>query len=204
MWYVILTIAIVFCAVLAMRAKLLLSSVLWLAGASAFLSVFLYILGAHELAVIELSVGAGLVTILIVFVLNLVSETPAQGYSTAYRSFGVVCLCVVVGTLGLLILPSMTGNPEVPLISPFSFSNVVWQQRTLDTMLQLLLIFSGSLGVLSLVAERTIEKRPASIEISEAQAAPMGLSNDIAADLVPEAVDDHAKEAQVHHDPVVV
>jgi uncharacterized MnhB-related membrane protein len=199
-----LTIVIVFCAVLAMRAKQLLSSVLWLACASAFLSALLYIIGAHELAVIELSVGAGLVTILIVFVLNLVSESSAQDYSTAYRLFGVVCLCVAIGTLGLLILPSMGGNPDVPLTSPFSFSTVLWQQRTLDTVLQLLLIFSGSLGVLSLVVEKTIEKRPASIAISEVQAAPVGLAKDKAAGMVPEAVNDHSKEAQVYDDPVVV
>lgn len=52
---------------MSLRAKSLLASALWLAGVSARVAALLYDLGAHEVAVVELSVGAGLVTVLLLF-----------------------------------------------------------------------------------------------------------------------------------------
>ena len=66
-------VSIVF-ALQAVRCKRLVRSALWLAGVSAMLSVVLYRLGAHEVAVIELSVGAGLVTVLMVFAIAIAGE----------------------------------------------------------------------------------------------------------------------------------
>lgn len=201
MWFAALTISLVFCAIMAIRAKQLLSSILWLAGASAVLALFLYSIGAHELAVIELSVGAGLVTILVIFVLNLVGETPTQDYSGTYRWFSVVSILVAVGALAMLVLSGLASSPEVSLTSPFSFATVVWKQRTLDTMLQLLLIFSGSLGVLSLVVVNTPAKRSDTNQVETAQTLPT--ESDA---VVPGTTDagDQSKEEQVYHDPVTV
>jgi hypothetical protein len=50
-----------------------LTSALWLAGVSALLATSLYVAGAHEVAVIELSVDTGLVTILLVFAITITS-----------------------------------------------------------------------------------------------------------------------------------
>jgi uncharacterized MnhB-related membrane protein len=58
-------------AVQAIRVKRLISSALWLAGTSALLSISFYLLGAPTVAAIELSVGAGLVTVLFVFAINI-------------------------------------------------------------------------------------------------------------------------------------
>ena len=62
--FIVLTIAMLACAFMAFRAKQLIVSALWLAGCSAILSILMYLLGAFVVAVIELSVGAGLVTVL--------------------------------------------------------------------------------------------------------------------------------------------
>ena len=48
------------------------------ADVSASLAALLYALGAHEVAVIELSVGAGLVTVLFVFAINIAGEEPIE------------------------------------------------------------------------------------------------------------------------------
>ena len=54
-----LVVAVVVCAFLAIQAKRLLSSALWLAGCSAFVSILFYLMGAAELAVIETQRGRG-------------------------------------------------------------------------------------------------------------------------------------------------
>src|SRR5207244_3024706 len=63
-------VASVLCGAAAMRASRLMASGLWLAGTSAFLAISLYRLGAPHVAVIELSVGAGLVAVLFVFTIT--------------------------------------------------------------------------------------------------------------------------------------
>ena len=63
--HLVLTLAASFCAYRALISKHLLPSALYLACVSALVSITLYLLGAYEVAVIELSVGAGLVTVLL-------------------------------------------------------------------------------------------------------------------------------------------
>jgi NADH:ubiquinone oxidoreductase subunit 6 (subunit J) len=74
MFYALLVAVTLVFAIQAIRAKRLLHSALWLAGVSAFLAFIFYLLGAHQVAVIELSVGAGLVTVLFVFAISLAGE----------------------------------------------------------------------------------------------------------------------------------
>ncbi len=71
---VLLGIATLICAIQAIRSNRLLISAIWLAGASALTALIMYLLGAHQVAVIELSVGAGLVTVLFVFAINISGE----------------------------------------------------------------------------------------------------------------------------------
>ncbi|MHB1482597.1 MAG: hydrogenase subunit MbhD domain-containing protein, partial [Bellilinea sp.] len=70
MVHVLIAVVTIVCAILAVRASRLLVSALWLAATSALVALEMYLLGAPEIAVIELSVGAGLVTILFVFAIN--------------------------------------------------------------------------------------------------------------------------------------
>src|SRR5512133_1206204 len=72
--HVIVVAGLLVCAVQAVRAPRLLHSALWLAGTSALTALEMYLLGAPEVAVIELSVGAGLVTVLFVFSINIAGE----------------------------------------------------------------------------------------------------------------------------------
>src|SRR5437879_3665469 len=67
-------VASVLCGAAAMRASRLMASGLWLAGTSAFLAISLYRLGAPHVAVIELSVGAGLVAVLFVFTITTAGD----------------------------------------------------------------------------------------------------------------------------------
>jgi NADH:ubiquinone oxidoreductase subunit 6 (subunit J) len=138
------------CAVMAVRTQKLLISALWLAGASALVALWMYILGAYQIAVIELSVGAGLVTVLFVFAINIAGEGVAQARELLPRwvSWGLVIV-------SLALLAFMALSSALPAGSPvdLKFSTAFWENRAADVMLQIVIIFAGALGILGLLAE---------------------------------------------------
>ncbi len=151
MWHVLIVVGMVGCAIQAIRVNRLLISALWLAGCSALVALLLYLIGAPEIAVIELSVGAGLVTVLFVFAINIAGEDPLAVQSIIPRplAWGLVAAAVLL--LGWLALPGFLadgGSAAQP-----GFAAVLWRDRSLDLMLQIILIFAGVLGVIGLLAE---------------------------------------------------
>ena len=72
--YFLVVAALIYSAHKATRVKGLLNAALWLAGTSCLTSILVYILGSPGLAVIELSVGAGLVTVLFVFAISIIGD----------------------------------------------------------------------------------------------------------------------------------
>jgi uncharacterized MnhB-related membrane protein len=149
--HLVIAAATLACAVQAVRATRLLTSALWLAGDSALVALLIYLLGAPEVAVIELSVGAGLVTVLFVFAINIAGEEVIDTHTIVPRplSWGLIVLALIL--LGWLTLPrTIIPLPESAAVQ---FARMLWQDRGLDVLLQVVLIFSGVLGVLGLLAE---------------------------------------------------
>ena len=147
----LLTVAAIFvCALMAIRTRLL-TSALWLAGTSALVALILFRLGAPEVAVIELSVGAGLVTVLFVFAINIAGDDPVSARSLVPRPLAWL---VALGTLGLggWMALSNLGVP-VPNAQSVPFATVLWEHRHVDAVLQVVLILGGVLAVLGLLAE---------------------------------------------------
>jgi uncharacterized MnhB-related membrane protein len=152
------------CGAMAVRARRLLASALWLAGASAVLSVFLYQLGAPQVAVIELSVGAGLVTVLFVFAINVAGDEAVEGTSVVPRGLAWALTLAPLLILAVGLLPAVAGG-GVAVEEPFV--NVLWQDRALDVVVQVVLIFAGVLGLLGLLAEAEAPLRgPAAREVA--------------------------------------
>ncbi len=139
-------------AIQALRVRALLTSALWLAGVSALSSVLFFLYGGRLAAVIELSVGAGLVTVLFVFAINISGDDAIQTTSVPPLGWMVALAALFMVLLGWFVWPS-------PMIAPASsvpessLSVVLWQDRGLDLMVQIVLIFSGVLGLLGLLAE---------------------------------------------------
>jgi uncharacterized MnhB-related membrane protein len=151
MWHVLIVAGMVICAIQAIRVNRLLISALWLAGCSALVALLMYLIGAPEIAVVELSVGAGLVTVLFVFAINIAGEEALPVQSLIPKPLAWVLVAAAVILLGLLTIPSFltaTGS-QVQL----GFAEILWQDRSLDLMLQIILIFAGVLGVIGLLAE---------------------------------------------------
>ncbi len=157
MLQVSLLIAAVFCAIQAIRSPRLLVAAIWLAGVSALVAVLLYTLGAHEVAVIELSVGAGLVTVLFVFAISLAGDETINLPAIIPRPLAVGLVGVAVLALVWILLPMDIAPAEA---AESSFAVVLWQERGADTLVQLVLIFGGVLGVLGILAEGRPAEQP--------------------------------------------
>ena len=149
--YIVILAAAIYCALEAIRSSRLLHSALWLAGTSALVALVLYLLGAAEVAVIELSVGAGLVTVLFVFAINIAGE---ETFSTRNLVPRPLAWGLAIGSFLLLgyFNISQLQIPATAGTGP-GFFHVVWQVRGLDILLQVALIFAGVLGVLGLLTE---------------------------------------------------
>jgi uncharacterized MnhB-related membrane protein len=152
----LLVIAAIVCAFQVMQAKRLILSTIWLACTSALVATLIYRLGAPEVAVMELSVGAGLVTVLFVFAFSIVGEITQDLKSLVPRPLAWAVSLAAILLLGWFILPlTDSRNP----VAPTSFATVLWDQRGLDVIAQIVLIFSGVIGLLGLLSER--ERKPA-------------------------------------------
>jgi len=148
--HVLLVLAIVVCAGLAVRARPLMSA-LWLAGLSALVSILLYRLGAPEIAVIELSVGAGLITVLLAFAISM-AEDETMPASLVPRPFAWLLVFLAGAALLWLLVPNVTAvRSLVAAEAPFIIQ--VWDNRLLDLAVQMAVVIAGVIGVLSLLGE---------------------------------------------------
>ena len=147
----LLVAAILVCAVQAIRSPRLLFSALWLAGTSALVALEMYLLGAPEVAVIELSVGAGLVTVLFVFAINIAGEEVMSALPVVPRPLARFLILISVLLLGWMNMDVL--GIQVSVFAPLYFKTVLWENRLLDVLLQMVLIFTGVLSVLGMLAE---------------------------------------------------
>ena len=156
--------AAIICAFQVMRAQRLILSTIWLACTSALLATLLYRLGAPQVAVMELSVGAGLVTVLFVFAFSIVGEITQDLKSLLPRPLVWGLSLAAILLMGWFILPLSDSRSPVAMDS---FTTVLWDQRGLDILAQIVLIFSGVIGLLGLLSERQIKaSEPARVIVS--------------------------------------
>ena len=166
--FIVLTLAMLACAFLALRAKQLIVSALWLAGCSAILSILMYLLGAFTVAVIELSVGAGLVTVLFVFAISIAGGESAEVKSIIPRPLALIVSLVSIVLLGFMTISSLV---SLPVATEPPFSEVLWQQRGLDMLVQSGLLFAAVVGMLGLLSEaRVPAKEKKTVPAKEPQA----------------------------------
>lgn len=163
--YGILAVGMVVGALQAIRAPRLITAALWLAAVSMQLAVMLFLLGAPDVAVIELSVGAGLVTVLFVFAISVAGELTEDLPTIVPRPLAASLILFVIIFLTLFLLP--TAAPA-PTAAEADFATVMWEQRAVDVWLQIALIFAGVLGMLGLLTEERVPvKKPVQAQPEE-------------------------------------
>jgi uncharacterized MnhB-related membrane protein len=153
--YAVFLLGAVFCAYRAIVAKRILSATIYLACISALVSAVIYLLGAAQVAVMELSVGAGLVTVLLVYALSVVGDDALDPASVIPKPLAFGAVGTVMILLGLMVYPAIQINVNQ---GTSTLANALWQNRVLDVWIQIALIFSGVMGVLGLLSEQTSSK----------------------------------------------
>jgi hypothetical protein len=108
----------------------------------------LYLIGAYTIAVIELSLSVGLITILLVFAISMVGADSPDTPVSKWINLPLLAamLLLVIGLTVPLLTPQATTNDA-------TFSVTFWLRREADVVAQIALIFAGVLGVLGLLTE---------------------------------------------------
>jgi len=139
------------CAYRAIVSRKILSSAIYLACISALVSAVLYLLGAAQVAVMELSVGAGLVTVLMVYAVSVVGDDAMDPPSVVPKPLAFILVGCIILLLGFMAFPA---DPVYFEHGSLTLAVSLWQSRVLDVWIQIALIFSGVMGVLGLLSEK--------------------------------------------------
>lgn len=148
--FIVLLVMLAACAVMAVYASRLVISALWLAGVSVITALLLYQAGATVAAVLELSIGAGLVTVLLMLAISVAGDKLAPSRRVVPRRLAIGMAAAAALAAVTLVFPIPVYDPDV--VEP-AFGVILWEQRAADVLLQVALIFTGLLTVLGLLAE---------------------------------------------------
>ncbi len=139
---------LVFC-VQAIRARRWIASALWLASASAVLRIVFYALGDFQVAVFELIVGTGLVAILFVFAIGIAGEDAIHSRALPRP----LAWGLAIGAVVLLSLLAPSIDADAAAAQEPAFSGMLWHERGLDALVQIVLLFAGVIGMLGVLSE---------------------------------------------------
>ena len=148
--HLFLLIGLVAFSAVAILCRELLKSAISLAVASIFLALLLFEMGAVYAGVFELSVVAGLITVLFITAIAL---TRAEGEVAEGRAQRWIfpLFFLVLAVVDVLVMRKLLGRiPAIQGGESGSFSQVLWNQRTFDLVGQVGVISAGVLAVLAL------------------------------------------------------
>jgi NADH-quinone oxidoreductase subunit J len=139
-------------ACLAVFLKDLVRAALSLAFMSALLAVLLYRLDSPYAAVFELSVVAGLITVLFVSTIALTREDEAK--ESSWPLYVFVLGLLLFGLIDISVMKTLFGSvPPGTSNTAKSFGDTLWNVRALDMLGQVAVIFGGVFGVLALLRD---------------------------------------------------
>ena len=150
-----LLIGLVLFSVLAILLKDLLRSAISLAVASLLLGIVFFRMNAPYAGVFEISVVAGLITVLFILTIALTKTGDEVRESRLVNwAFPLVFIAFIV--IDALVMKSLLGKvPALPSgAESGTFGEVLWRGRTFDLVGQIAVILAGVLAVLALFRKR--------------------------------------------------
>jgi len=150
-----LLIGLVIFAALAILLRDLLKSAIALAVASLLLGIIFFRMNAPYAGAFEISVVAGLITVLFVLTIALTktgeevreSKLVNVAFPVVFVAFIVIDALVMKGLIGKI--PALAAGAETG-----SFGDVLWKARTYDLVGQIAVILAGVFAVLALFRKR--------------------------------------------------
>jgi NADH-quinone oxidoreductase subunit J len=136
----------------------LMRSVLGLAATSVFVTLLMFMLGANLAAVFELSVCAGLITVVFVSTVAMTQPAPRAELldktRKRLRRYWYLPLILVAAGTALAFL-----TVDMPLITPppaaeAEVKELLWKSRQTDLLGQVVVLLAGVMGVIVLFKER--------------------------------------------------
>jgi NADH-quinone oxidoreductase subunit J len=153
----LLLIAMTIAAVWSVLKKDLVKAAIALAGTSIILTILMFRLASPLAAVFELSVCAGLITVILMSTISLTK--PPEGRQKEEQSEGRVqrfallpLLAVAAAVLTFAVLPFNFALPQA--VASGDVRTVLWDQRQLDLLGQIAAIIAGVFGVSLLFKEK--------------------------------------------------
>jgi NADH-quinone oxidoreductase subunit J len=150
-----LLIGLVLFAVLAILLRDLLKSAISLAVASLLLGIIFFRMNAPYAGVFEISVVAGLITVLFILTIAL-TKAGDEVKESRLVNWVFPLVFVVFIIIDALVMKSLLG--KVPALASGaetgSFGDVLWKGRTLDLVGQIAVILAGVFSVLALFRKR--------------------------------------------------
>jgi NADH-quinone oxidoreductase subunit J len=152
---IILLVAMLAASAAAILAKDLLKSAIALAVSSLLLGIIFFQMGAPYAGVFEISVVAGLITVLFMLTIALTkqggdvreSKTVKIVFPLFFIVFALIDILVMRGILARI--PALEAAAETG-----TFGEVLWKERSFDLIGQLGVILAGVLAVLALFRKR--------------------------------------------------
>jgi len=149
-------------ALWAIMARGLIRSVLGLAATSVFVTILMFMLGADLAAVFELSVCAGLVTVVFVSTVAMTQPAPKADLLDRTRKrlrryWFLPLILVAAGTALALItvdLPLTLPLALPPPTAEAGVKDILWKSRQTDLLGQVVVLLAGVMGVIVLFKER--------------------------------------------------
>ncbi|MFH0807551.1 MAG: NADH-quinone oxidoreductase subunit J [Elusimicrobiota bacterium] len=143
-------------SIFAVFTKDLLKAAISLAVASIFLAIMFFRMGAAYAGVFEVSVVAGLITVLFITVIALTKEdSQVQENRWPLIVFPVLIILFVLGDM--MIIRKFIGDatPYIPAMTKAeNFGDTFWTKRTYDILGQVGVIFAGVFGVFALLKRK--------------------------------------------------
>ena len=143
----------------------LLKSSIALAVVSAVLSIIMFLMGAPLAAAFELSVCAGLITVVFISAISMTriksKDEIAQMEKARRKRFVLLPVILIVILAGALFaiwphLDAMIPYIAAPM-SPATEQNFFWDKRQVDLLGQIIIILAGVYGVLIFFKERDVK-----------------------------------------------
>jgi NADH-quinone oxidoreductase subunit J len=154
-WQILLLSGLILFSILAILSKDLIKSAISLALASLFLGILFFQMNAPYAGVFEISVVAGLITVLFMLTIALTkAEGDVREPKLARLIFPLVFVAFIL--IDVLVMKGLLQKvPALPETSePGAFGDVLWKQRTFDLVGQLAIILAGVFSVLALFRKR--------------------------------------------------
>lgn len=156
----VLLVAMMAAALWTVMGRSLLKATIGLSVTSAIITILMFRMDSPLAAVFELSVCAGLMTVIFVSTISLTKPLTHKEIvelsKERHKRFGYLPLILIVTSIGLTLI-KIRNNIASPLPgnAGMSVQQVMWNMRPLDMFGQIIIIIIGALGVVILFEERS-------------------------------------------------